>query len=248
MALRPICTIAGISVLALVLSAVPAATASPASTLIPADDFEFVATGSLTERRIGAAAALLDDGRVIVIGGYEVSSAEIWDPASGQWTTSGSMAAPREEATATLLAGGRVLVVGGHDGGGEDPAAEIWDPASGTFSVAPDLPGDLPTAAAPVTADGESHTLLRDGRVLVAGGLVRGPNCAGLCSVELSDSAFIRDAIAGADTPTAPMTQPRANHVAVLLRDGRVLLVGSHTHSGLDATAEIFQPRAASPR
>jgi len=43
-----------------------------------------------------------------------------------------------------------------------------------------------------------------------------------------------------------PMTHPRTEHAAVLLRDGRVLLIGSHTHGDADFTAELFQVRASS--
>jgi hypothetical protein len=44
-----------------------------------------------------------------------LSSAELYDPASGTWTATGSMATARGEHTATLLTSGEVLTAGDFD-------------------------------------------------------------------------------------------------------------------------------------
>jgi hypothetical protein len=64
----------------------------------------------------------------------------------------------------------------------------------------------------------------------------------GLCSIDPSDAAWIWDAASDFVVPLAPMTIGRSDHTATLLDDGRVLLVGSHTHGPDDRSAEIFHP------
>jgi hypothetical protein len=59
---------------------------------------------------------LLPNGKVLVAGGYNFSypaSAELYDPATGKWTTSGALKTARDLHTATLLPNGQVLVAGG---------------------------------------------------------------------------------------------------------------------------------------
>ena len=63
-------------------------------------------------------ATLLEDGRVLVIGGggegYASStSADLYDPATGKFSRTGSMKTGRWLHTATLLQDGRVLILGG---------------------------------------------------------------------------------------------------------------------------------------
>ena len=62
-------------------------------------------------------ATLLPNGKVLVAGGSiaaaALSSAELYDPASGTWTATGSLGTARDSHTATLLPNGKVLVAGG---------------------------------------------------------------------------------------------------------------------------------------
>jgi hypothetical protein len=129
----------------------------------------FTATDRMTGGREFHSATLLDDGRVLVTGGWngvstELASAEIYDPNTGTFTLTGPMTATREYQTATLLADGRVLVAGG---GGDYTnriflaSAELYDPDSGTFTATGAM-ADARTNHAAIVLDGV--------RVLVTGG------------------------------------------------------------------------------
>ncbi|MEI9962917.1 MAG: kelch repeat-containing protein [Limisphaerales bacterium] len=84
----------------------------------------WTATGPLNAARAAATATLLTDGRVLVTGGAadsgflsstNLDGAEIYNPASGTWTTINSLHVARSGAAATLLNDGLVLVAGGAD-------------------------------------------------------------------------------------------------------------------------------------
>lgn len=172
-------------------------------------------SGALLSARTSHTATLLPDGRVLIIGGRahpgtgetgsidndgryvlqaqggslsRLASAELWDPATGQFSPAGELARGRIGHSATLLPDGRVLVLGGEGivdiegdrGFGDHPGAELWDPATRTFSAAP--------ALAEARSD-HSATLLPDGRVLVVGG--SGPEGPGqsLRTAEIYDPA-----------------------------------------------------------
>ena len=135
-------------------------------------------------------ATLLADGQVLVVGGSNqsndpvLSSAELYDPVTKQWTPTGSLHDARGVHTATLLPGSRVLVAGGYNDAGGSKAlssAEVYDPATGLWS----LTGSLNAARGSHTA-----TALLDHRVLVAGGFAL-PD-GRLSSAELYDWACCR--------------------------------------------------------
>ena len=95
---------------------------------------------------------------MLVAGGDATGiSAELYDPATANWTRTGSLANPSVyDNIATLLANGKVLVSrGGHS------SVELYDPATGAWS----LNGSLTTARY-----GDTATLLPGGKVLVVGG------------------------------------------------------------------------------
>jgi hypothetical protein len=196
----------------------------------------------MTTPRADAAAVALRDGRVLICGGTVngnvggvLSSAEIYDPAARTFTPTGAMTAAREGATATLLGDGRVLVAGGAQNIGfraELASAELYDPAAGTFTA---------TGSMHTPRDGDTATLLRDGRVLVAGGSDNG--------VHTLSSAEIYDPSSGTWSGAGDMTQPREAQVAVRLKSGKVLIAGGgrgDVPGGYVAyqTAELYDPAA----
>jgi hypothetical protein len=237
---------------------------------IPPSALGFRAAGTMAHARgYGHTATLLPDGRVLVIGGYEapkgaVSAAELWDPQTETFVPAGDLATGRIFHAAELLADGRVLVTGGRDASGtEGLAAEVWDPVAAAFG--PAVAADLAAPRMPLTVlttgqvmaretgaleprnDMATATLMADGRVLVAGGYALctpDPGEIG-CSPPLLMSAEIWDPDRGYFAPTGPLALPRREHVATLLKDGRVLIVGGTTGSGGAPilTAEVFGPR-----
>jgi len=70
-------------------------------------------TGSLNTARDTHTATLLQNGMVLVAGGYNdnsaLASAELYDPASRTWIVTGSLNTARGAHTATLLQNGMVL-------------------------------------------------------------------------------------------------------------------------------------------
>src|SRR6266853_549747 len=114
----------------------------------------FTATGSLTTARGHDSATLLDNGLVLIAGGYcnsgDLSSAELYNPATGTFIPTGSLITARDSHTATLLNNGLVLLAGGVGNYGDSDylsSAELYNPATGTFTAT----GSLITAR-------DSHT------------------------------------------------------------------------------------------
>jgi hypothetical protein len=176
--------------------------------------------------RSGFTAVRLVDGRVLVAGGsgannkYDLTSAELYHPDSGTWSSTGNMLKPHDGFPATLLRDGKVLVGDVEDPTVDNsiPGAEVYDPATGTWSST----GNLVITERWVA--GTTATLLANGKVLVAGGY----------------GAELYDPDSGTWSATGKMATPRYNHTATLLADGRVLVAGATD------SAELYDPATGS--
>ncbi|WP_239576384.1 kelch repeat-containing protein [Archangium primigenium] len=214
-------------------------TSASAELYVPAQG-KWKPAGLLRTQRFNHSAVLLPNGKVLVAGGFTsefygtaLSSAELYDPATGTWSYTGALSQARGYHTLTLLPNGKVLVTGGSnvaEDNAENPnllaSAELYDPATGTWSSA----GGLSTGRA-----WHSATLLPNGQVLVAGG-------AGI-DVAKSQSAELYNPATGTWTTTGSMKSPRRWHTATLMESGEVLVAGGyHQLTGIQVASERYNP------
>jgi WD40 repeat protein len=184
-----------------------------------------------TPRRFHTA-TVLPNGLVLIAGGFGTASAELYNPLTRTFTPTGSMNAARAEHTATLLPNGKVLIAAGFDPSGILIAsAELYDPASGTFT----LTGSMSVARRDATA-----TLLPSGKVLITGGY---PGPGSLPYPTGTTSAEVYDPATGTFTSAGIMTVARIDHAAVLLPNGKVLIVGGQSDPNTYlSSAETYDP------
>jgi hypothetical protein len=193
---------------------------------------------SLADRRAGHTATLLSDGRVLIAGGYNgdyLRSVEIFDPATQTLRQAGSLIEGRSGHTATLLPDGRVLFVGGVGRGWTFlRSAELYDPSASRS----ELVGNM-------NEPRESHTatLLADERVLIIGG-----HSGRRQSLKVYASAEVFSPPTRRFVSTGTMRTARHKHDAVLLADGRVLVIGGADRSDrvYFNSTEIYTPGSAS--
>jgi len=150
-----------------------------------------------------------------------------------EWTVAGELSRPRAYARAVALATGEILVVGGLD---PDDAhvtvdtSELFDPASGEVTVLPHLLHGRVN---------QGITVAWGDRVVMTGGtewLADAWRSVSRVDVYLPFSrTWLR---------AANMRQPRSDHGAAALLDGRVLVTGGNQNARLIRTSEIYDPRS----
>lgn len=202
--------------------------------------------GSLKTPRSGHTATLLNDGRVLVVGGrgtdatVELASVEAWSPKARRFEPLPPLTTGRSGHTATVLPDGRVVVLGGvtradSQAGSRLEAlasSEVFDPKSNTWSPGPSL----------LDARNWHTATLVDDAVLVIGGARE--QRSHLASVEKWR------ADAGPER-LAPLPLARCLHQAVA-DDGGVVVVGGRSNQGqtvgaADAGLDGLLPAAAKP-
>jgi len=195
----------------------------------------FTSAENMTVARAGHTATPLPNGKVLISGGYNgdyLNSTEVYDPATNRFALAGRMVTARSGHVATLLNDGKVLLAGGVGTGWTFSAdAELFDPQTNTFMAT----GGMATAR-------ESHTatLLKDGKVLITGG-----HKGRRADITIYTSAEIYNPASGTFTAAGNLIVKRHKHDAVLLADGRVLVVGGSDErdgDGAYRNAEVFNP------
>lgn len=191
-------------------------------------------------------AIVLDDGRVLVVGGTEIGRTpsdtfsplglvEAYDPSTDTWQTLEPMNRPAIQRWLVPLNDGRILAAGGFinepDMGRWATEVEIYDPDTNKW-----------TSAESMTAPHTQAIVLPDGRVLATGGVfTTSPAAYNSANSDTYDPATGKWTLAGA------MSQHRSNHTLTLLADGRVLAAGGIEFLGEGdyvalSTTEIFDP------
>lgn len=164
----------------------------------------------------------LEDGRLLIVGGYDSTqfinqgATEIFDPVIGESAEAGSLEVPRQLHEAVRLNDGRVLIAGGF---GPDIAiatasTEIYDPSSGTWERAGDLPGGRVE---------HTLTLLSDGRVLLVGGIDPSLNAP------YQDAILFDPRTNAWRRMTAGLARPRQGHATVATDDGALIFGGNES-------------------
>ena len=187
----------------------------------------FNLTGSLSIPIENHTATLLNDGTVLVAGGYNAGfgvtgGAELYDPATGTFTSTvgGGMTRPREFHTATLLNNGTVLVAGGDYQSGPLALADLYDPTTKTFSA---------TGSMNTPRTGHTAALLNNGTVLVAGG-------SALANTELYEPvAVIPPSVSFANQPVG--TTSASQTVTVTNNESTALTITSISIDGANTSA-----------
>jgi N-acetylneuraminic acid mutarotase len=202
----------------------------------------WAATASMSTGRGNATATLLGNGTVLVAGGQHivnesnggVTSAEVYDPATGTWHSTGTMPTGHGAATASLLPDGQVLVAGGADLNGccgGIVAADLYNPSTGTWQAAANMN---------VAREEAASVVLPDGTVLMTGGYTGITPMPDVASTEIYQPAT------NTWTPGPDMAQGRAGQTATLLPDGQVLVAGGYNQEdSVLATAELYSPGTA---
>jgi hypothetical protein len=224
----------------------------------------------LIEARTGHTSTLLNNDKVLIVGGAVSSGrgtvVELFDPSTltGVIAATGSLNVARQEHTATLLPNGHVLVAGRNDSDGafynsngdlvDSKSTEIYDPVAATWSLGPIMAiGRRAHAASLINSTiNSSAALVGDTvskfQVLITGGA---GNVAGDKAEVLTRETKITTAATGgasAVTETTwtvgtaiSMPAARAYHTSTLLDSGDVLLVGGKNTALADLdTIDLF--------
>ena len=213
----------------------------------------FSSTGMLHVQRKRHVANLLLDGTVLVEGGASVSNGQpvnqgtptaevytITGITSGMWANHPpwDMSTGRTEHTATLLPNGAVMVCGGVSAVLPSDLYN-WPNPSQTFSTTGGLLHQRQRHVSLLLTNPAWGSLV--GKVLAIGGAYTGSPVFGGIQVALA-TVEMYDPSTGQFTLFGTMTQPRQNHTATMLNDGRILIAGGVSSPAVSGTAELVTP------
>ena len=215
------------------------------------------AAPNLATSRFGHDATLLDDGRVLVSGGWTGTAnndfiapfpaivSQIYDPETDTWTYTErfweEQTAERIEffmfMSASKLRDERVISVAVPAEEGSSVAIAVFDPETGAWSRLSDVPSNRVFS---------NVSVLNDGRILIVGGVDAGALFSGSSAADSHGMVEIYDPVTGEWQSPEAMNKSAAEQSVVSLADGRALAIGGFvSDSNLTrdtARAEVFDP------
>lgn len=209
----------------------------------------FIATGRMSTARMYHVSTLLPNGKILVTGGYYLykprlryavatTSAELFDPAAGTWSSAGSMSIGRAFHSATVLQSGKVLVVGSGTADLYDPSTNTWTPTAAPISKSTGNPSVLLASGKVLSANPLGTAELYDpstgawsqtGSMSAAhsGGMVLLPNGRALIvGAYATGTCELYDPFTGTWSATGSLISARTGAPVTLLPDGRALVTG----------------------
>jgi large repetitive protein len=191
-----------------------------------------VLSASLPSARAMAASAVVA-GKVVIVGGYTSDGTtpdayDVFDPTAQSFSSPGSVLGGGRVfgAMATLAGGNSMVLVGGYDfgtiAGGTLDDGELY--TAGAWQTSGSIGGDR---------DAVGLVALPDGRAVSVGGFTDTP--------EYQDVAIVSTYIPSQNAwyTTGALKTARSEPTATLLQDGRILVVGGFSNSGVLASCEL---------
>jgi hypothetical protein len=193
------------------------------------------ATGALNVSRASGAAALLENGQMLVVDGYNtvnnvftyLASAELYNPSTGEWNlTASTREATSSATTPVLLTNGDVLIA---------DEAQFYNPGTASWTST----GPLPGISGPPTV---ASLLSGTGNVLASGTKCNYRGCGGAAS----PICFLYAFSSNTWSKTGSMNDARLSHTSTLLPSGKVLVAGGYSHVASEPTVlssvELYTP------
>ncbi len=171
--------------------------------------------------------------KVLAAGGTSsssiLSSSELYDESGNTWSAAASMHQNRMYLTSSLLSNGKVLVTGGSpDGSSYLNSTEIYDPIGNTWTTEATISAARYWHQQVTFTDSSGNS-----KVMIIGGAT--------ASTNYSKSTEIYDPSANTWSAGHDLTYGRNRFQAVVLNDGRILVVGGEA-SGYNHS-EIYDPQ-----
>jgi len=197
---------------------------------------KFIPAGEMNEARTDHTATLLDNGKVLVVGGNGdktyLAETELFDPKTMKWSQGPKMPQSRWAHAAVKLKNGWVLVTGGFGSSDSLASVTLYDPGSNSFK----------TPAKQMADERRYHamSLLKSGKVLISGGLFGKSNW----KYKSRDTTEIYDPNNGSFKAGPKMVRGRSSHTSTVRGDGTVLIVGGldWNSTGSKVLNDLYDP------